>query len=99
MLGCLRAGGFSIALAGHAFAALGSYLYGFVLQHQSLPFETKEELEAIAGAILESMPEDQYPHLREFTEQYVLQEGYDFRDEFEFGLELVLDGLERKLGS
>ena len=40
-------------------------------------------------------PEGEYPHLMEFTSQHVLQPGYDFRAEFTFGLDLILDGLER----
>jgi hypothetical protein len=38
---------------------------------------------------------DEYPHLTELTVQHVLQPGYDYGDEFEFGLDLILDGLER----
>jgi hypothetical protein len=36
-----------------------------------------------------------YPHLTELTVEHVLQPGYDYGDEFEFGLDLILDGLER----
>ena len=38
---------------------------------------------------------DEYPHLTEMTVEHVLQPGYDYGDEFEFGLDLILDGLER----
>ena len=37
-----------------------------------------------------------YPTMVEMATDYYLQPGYDFGDEFEFGLELVLDGLERR---
>ena len=37
----------------------------------------------------------QYPHLTELTVEHVLQPGYDYGGEFEFGLDLILDGLER----
>ena len=37
---------------------------------------------------------DEYPHLAELTAEHVLAPGYDFGDEFAFGLELILDGLE-----
>jgi hypothetical protein len=40
---------------------------------------------------------DEYPHLVEFAMQRVLQPGYDYADEFDFGLELILDGLARQL--
>lgn len=95
VLGCLRTAGFSLALAGHAFAVLDAYVFGFALQDRNLPFETPEELEAIATAMLERFPAERYPHFAEFSVEHVLQPGYDFAAEFDFGLELVLDGLER----
>ena len=45
--------------------------------------------------IMAQFPADEYPHLTEFTVEHVLQPGYDYGDEFEFGLDLILDGLER----
>ena len=39
-------------------------------------------------------PVDEFPHLAEFTFQHVLQPGYDFGFSFEFGLDLLLDGIE-----
>ena len=95
VLGSLRRGGFSIEGAAHAFSALDSYIYGFALQEASLPFETSEELAAVADTILGHLPADEYPHLTEMTVEHVLQPGYDYGDEFEFGLDLILDGLER----
>ncbi|MCB9896221.1 MAG: TetR/AcrR family transcriptional regulator [Planctomycetes bacterium] len=97
VIGCLREGGFSIALAAHAFAALDSYINGFALQEMKLPFETAEELEELATDILQQMPVDQYPHFAELTTQHILKPGYNFADEFDFGLELMLDGFERVL--
>ena len=47
--------------------------------------------------MLDELPADAYPYLAEMTVEHVLQPGYDFGDEFEFGLELILDGLERAL--
>ncbi len=41
------------------------------------------------------MPPDAYPHLTEMATDHVMQPGYDFADEFEIGLEVVLDGLAR----
>ncbi len=46
--------------------------------------------------MLAQFPADEYPHLTEFTTEHVLQPGYDYGDEFEFGLDLILDGLERR---
>jgi len=93
VLGCLRAAGFSVELAAHAFATIDSYLYGFALQERNLPFEAGEETTELAEAILAQLPTDEYPHLVELAVERVLQPGYDFGDEF--ALDLVLDGLER----
>jgi AcrR family transcriptional regulator len=95
VIGSLRAAGFSVALTAHALSALDSYIYGFALQQRSLPFETGEQTAELAEAILAQFPAEAYPHLAELTVQHVLQPGYDYGDEFEFGLDLVLDGLER----
>ena len=94
-IGCLRDAGFSIELAAHAFSVLDSYIYGFALQERSLPFPTPEQTADLAQDILASFPADKYPHLAELTARHVLQPGYDYGNEFEFGLDLVLDGLER----
>ena len=77
VLGCLRNGGFPVELAAHAFSALDSYIYGFVLQEANLPFDTAEETAEVAQMILQQLPADQYPHLTELTIEHVLQPGYD----------------------
>ena len=95
VIGTLRKAGFSIELAAHAFAALDSYTYGFALQELSLPFDTAEETAQVAQTILAQFPADEYPHLTELAVEHVMQPGYDYGDEYEFGLDLMLDGLER----
>ena len=95
VIGCLREGGFSIEMAAHAFSVLDSYIYGFALQEASLPFDTGEETAELAQMILKQLPADEYPHFTELTIEHVLQPGYDYGNEFEFGLDLILDGLER----
>ena len=94
VIGCLRRAGFSIAIAAHAYAALDSYVYGFALQQSSLPFDTPAELEEVAESILGRMSAGDYPHLTEMAAEHVMQPGYSFSNEFEFGLDLLLDGLE-----
>lgn len=94
VLGCLRSAGFSVPLAAHAFAVIDSFLYGFAIQEHALPFQGPAELEGVAEDILASMPTDTYPHLTELMVEHALQPGYDFGAEFEYGLELVLSGLE-----
>jgi len=95
VLGILRGGGFSVALAAHAFSVLDSYIYGFALNEASLPFHTADETAEVAQAIFASLPADAYPHLTELTVERVLKPGYDYGDEYEFGLDLILDGLDR----
>jgi AcrR family transcriptional regulator len=95
VIGVLRAGGFTIEMAAHAFSLLDSYIYGFALQEANLPFETQEETAELAQAILAQAPANEYPHLTELTLEHVLQPGYAYADEYAFGLDLILDGLDR----
>ncbi len=93
VIGTLRAGGFSVPMTAHAVSLIDSYLYGFVLQELSLPFRGAAELDEVAGAIVRDMPADTYPHLTELAAEHVLKPGYDYADEFAFGLTLILDAL------
>jgi AcrR family transcriptional regulator len=95
VLGILRGAGFSVAMAAHAYSLLDSYTYGFAMQEASLPFDTGEETAALAQSILARGAPGEYPHLTEFTVEHVLKPGYDYGAEFEYGLDLILDGLER----
>jgi AcrR family transcriptional regulator len=95
VIGSLREAGFSIELAAHAFSGIDSYVYGFALQEASLPFNTAEEATEVAETIMNRFPADEYPHLTELAVEHVLRPGYEYADEFEFGLDLILDGLER----
>lgn len=93
VLGIMRRSGSSLALAGHAIALLDAYVYGFALEELTLPFDEPGESVELAAALHEAMPADQYPYLAEFTVDHVMAPGYDFAAEFDFGLEIVLDGL------
>jgi len=95
VLGCLRAAGFSVEMTAHAYSLLDSYIYGFALQEASLPFGTAEETAQVAQEIAGLMPAGEYPHLAEMATGHVLQPGYQYGDEFEIGLDLILDALER----
>ena len=98
VLGTLRRGGFPLVLAGHAYSLLDCYIYGFALEESALPFSPQNLDEAMAG-FMAQFQADEYPHLVEFAMQRVMQPGYDYADEFDFGLELILDGLARQLPS
>ncbi len=94
MLACLRRGGLSLQMTAHAAALLDSYVYGFALQEASLPFGGSAEIGVVAEQVIEAMPEGEYPMMVEFTRDHVLKPGYSFAASFEFGLDLLLDGLE-----
>lgn len=92
-LGRLREGGFSIAGALDAWNILDSHLYGFTLQELNLPFEV-EEAQRVSAEVLTQLPADEFPHVAEVINE-VMQLGR--KEDFEFGLDLILDGLERTL--
>src|ERR1051326_7423969 len=97
VLRTLREAGFSVEMAAHAYSTLDSYIYGFALQQATLPFETNEQLHAVAETMMQQFTAD-YPYLTEITTELVARPGYSFADEFEFGLDLLLDGLEQHIG-
>lgn len=91
---CLRRAGFSVEMATHANWLLDSYVYGFVLQEASLPFDTAEQFAEIGEDVfLPQVPPDRYPYLNEAAST-LLAAGYDPADEFTFGLDVILGALE-----
>ena len=97
VIGALRAAGFSVAMTAHAYALLDSYIYGFALQEASLPFTGPDGVGDAADPILRQFPASEYPHFLEMATEHILIPGYDFADEFEFGLTVILDALARLL--
>jgi AcrR family transcriptional regulator len=95
VLGTFRNAGFSIPMTAHALAVLDSYVYGFAKQDKALPFDTEEEAATMGEVFLRHLPVNDYPYLHEFTTRHVLQPGYSFGKEFEYGLDLVLEALGR----
>ena len=101
VLGCLRAAGFSVAMTVHAYSVQDAYIYGFALQQTDMSSETPEDFAAEAQRQMveyESVLAD-YPHLVEVVGGYVATAGYDYDAEFLFGLDVILDGLERLRGT
>jgi AcrR family transcriptional regulator len=98
VLGSLRKAGFTVDMAAHAFSVMDGYIYGFALQQINLPSHTSEEAAELAEGILRELPADEYPHLAEMIVEHALKPGYDYAEEFAFGLDLILDGLERLRG-
>jgi len=98
VIGCFRRGGFSIEMAAHAYALIDSFIYGFALQEASLPAPEAGELADLAETIIEPLPTGMFPYLTELTTEHILKPGYDFGDEFDFGLNLILDSLQSAAG-
>ncbi len=92
VLGCLRAAGFDATLAMRAFSIIDSFVYGFILQEISLPFDDSDELQEVGDDLLRQMA-DAYPHLTEATVQ-AMADSWDYDEQFEFGLDLILGALE-----
>lgn len=99
VIGCLRQAGFSLELTAHAFSALDSYIYGFVLQEAALPFDSAQELGELAGQIFADMPTNAYPAFTELAMHHVSNPDYAYANEFDFGLELILEGLQQRLNA
>jgi AcrR family transcriptional regulator len=97
MIGTLRKAGFSVEMTAHAYALLDSYVYGFAIQEAALPFQGPETVAGVAEPMMEQFPAGEYPHLVELATEYILQPGYDFGNEFEFGLNVILDALTRSI--
>ena len=95
VIGTLRHAGFSVALAAHAMSLLDSYAHGFAQQEASLPTDETGDI----GDVTESIMAQQelmasLPHLAEMATELILQPGYAYRHEFDFGIGLILDGIE-----
>jgi AcrR family transcriptional regulator len=95
VLGCLREGGFSLQATAHAYSVLDCYIYGFALNEINLPFNTSDEAAPVAETMMAQMPAGEYRYLTEMAVEHVLQPGYSYTDEFEIGLELILEGIQR----
>jgi AcrR family transcriptional regulator len=95
VIGCLRAAGFDMAMVAHAYSLLDAYIYGFALTKMNLPFERGNEVADLAQGMLAPFPVDAYPNLVAFITDHAMKPGYDYGDEFEYGLDVVLDGIER----
>jgi AcrR family transcriptional regulator len=95
VMGCLREAGFSFEMAVHAYSVQDSYIYGFALQEKTLPFETPKESGEVVQQQAQTVGAEwaDYPYLLEVATN-LPHAGYDYAVEFEWGLDLILDGLE-----
>lgn len=95
VVGTLLADGFDVSAAAHAYALLDAFLYGSVIQEAALPF-APDESQQVAAEMLAPYAQA-YPHLARLAVE-LIGPDYDFGDEFEIGLRVVLDGVERLRG-
>ena len=93
ILGCLRRGGFSAEMTDHAYHALDSHIMGFTLWQVGIS-AGMSRLGSVS-TFLETFPVDEMPHLAEHIEQHLKERSPEDEGEFAFGLDLILDGLER----
>ncbi|MFT4228581.1 TetR/AcrR family transcriptional regulator [Micropruina sp.] len=96
VIGCLLRGGFSIATAARAFSVIDAYVYGFALTERNLPFDSASGANDFAATV--TLPTEEYPHLAALVTSVTATDEYSFAAEFEVGLGIILDGLERQLG-
>jgi AcrR family transcriptional regulator len=93
LLATLRRSGFSAELTHHAYHTLDSHIVGFTLWQVSLP--PSEELSGLAADFLRQLDAESYPYFAEHVEQHLGDSAASSAEEFAFGLDLILDGLER----
>lgn len=93
VLATLAAAGFTPAQSGKAFMALDSHTYGFAMQELAWTWDPADA-QQIAGEWAERLPAGAYPSLRAMA-QAAATDGMGMEVDFTFGLDLLLDGLER----
>ena len=94
-LACLTGAGFSLPQADHVWNALDAYVYGFTLQRLNFPF-APEDYATAARDYAPLIPKDVFPNLRGLSD-LVASEAHDGLQDLDFGLEMLLDGVERLL--
>jgi AcrR family transcriptional regulator len=95
VMGCLRKAGFPFEQAIHAYSVQDAYIYGFALQERDLALDTPDSAGEAAQRRAKTVGAlEDYPHLLEITSK-LAGSGYDNATEFAWGLDLILEGLER----
>ncbi len=96
VMGCLREAGFSFETAIHAYSVQDAYIYGFALQEQTLDFKTPSSAGEAAQRRAQAIGAlEDYPYLAEVVAE-LPGTGYETATEFTWGLELILEGLDRR---
>jgi hypothetical protein len=82
-------------MAAHAYSILDGYIYGFTQTELALPFRNPGDVAKVAANIMEGFGPGDYPYLAEMAVDRAMKPGYNYGDEFEYGLDLILDGIKR----
>jgi AcrR family transcriptional regulator len=96
VVGLLIAAGFSPGLAANAFIVLDAYIYGFERQQGGFGIDGEQERVEAAQEIVDAIPDGAYPNAMLVASEFAVT-PFDVEAAFEFGLGLILDGLERLL--
>jgi AcrR family transcriptional regulator len=96
VLGTLVGAGFPLDAAARAFSLLDSYVYGFGKRQANASTHDARTPEQLAGAFRVSVPAETYPYLYRMASR-AMDVRYDADADFDFGLDLILDGLQRVL--
>jgi AcrR family transcriptional regulator len=91
MVAILLRAGFDGRGATRVYNVLDSYVYGFALQEATLPFASPEEMASMSEQMLAAVA-GAYPHLATVQRELV-GSGFDYADEFEAGLDIILRAL------
>jgi AcrR family transcriptional regulator len=94
LLGRIREAGFSAETTYHAYHVLDGHIFGFSLWEASHSYSDADASEMMA-AFERTITADEYPYLREHGEQHFAEGPHHDVSAFEFGLDLILDGLKK----
>lgn len=98
VVGVLREAGFPAAMVAHALSLVDSYLYGFAIQEEAMPVGSPEETASAAEEMSRHLDAAAHPHLAALFAEHLQREDYDYgAEEFEWGLDVVLEGIEREV--
>ncbi len=95
VLTTLDRAGMPLPLVAHAYAVLDSFVYGFAMQEANLTVQRGDADAELAGEIAAAFDPGAYPMLTRFAMEHAMRPDFDFGDSFDYGLDLLLDGLAR----
>jgi AcrR family transcriptional regulator len=93
LLGRLREAGFSADTTYQAYHVLDGHIFGFSLWEASHTY-TAEEFSGFEETLADTITIDAYPYLHEHARQHFSEGAHRDVSAFEFGLDLIVDGLK-----